>query len=370
MLQARCTTGRWRARWRWRIARPIACALLIAAGPTIAPAQTTAEDASDAATASANGQITTAADEAPAADRPRQPQSQNGGGAQSSDPPAARDRSPQSDRNAKARLRALAREKAGREARDGGDTSPSAGEPNRRSSPPRNRSSAPRKAKEPSDGESSAPKAQPRDEEAAVFDPAADDPAAPDGFYGNRNQSVGSGGGGSADGGASEWTDDSAGWVLETLAALGVVIGLILLGRWVWMKLSGQASPTTTGSAAGSVEVLSRTAVAPKNHVLLLRVGNRVLVVGDSSNGLNTLAEVDDPDEVADLLTSISTQQPKSITNNFKQALSRVSGSFDQRTLDQEDGRDDAEHHFDRSRSEVSSLLHRLRSASGRGGRP
>jgi flagellar biogenesis protein FliO len=167
---------------------------------------------------------------------------------------------------------------------------------------------------------------------------------------------------------ASDWTEQSSGWVLETLTALGIVIGLILLTRWAWMKLSGQVPSKTTAGASRSVEVLSRTAVAPKNHVLLLRVGQRVLVVGDSSNGLNTLAEVDDPEEVADLLTTVSAGHPNSLTGGFRQALSRVSGQFDQRTFDEEDGRDDAEHHFDRSRSEVSSLLSRVRALAGRGG--
>jgi len=157
----------------------------------------------------------------------------------------------------------------------------------------------------------------------------------------------------------------SGNWFLQTLAALGLVIGLVLFGRWAWMKLSGQVSATGNGPRA--VEVLSRTAVAPKNHVLLLRVGQRVLVVGDSAQGLRTLTEVNDPDEVADLLTSVTAQKENSATSSFQQMLGQVSGNFDEQALAADHGRDNSEHHFDRSRAAVSSLVSRVRSMANRG---
>jgi flagellar biogenesis protein FliO len=155
------------------------------------------------------------------------------------------------------------------------------------------------------------------------------------------------------------------GWMLQTLAALGVVIGLIFLGRWAYLKMSGQQTAQVAGSKA--VEVLARTAVAPKNHVLLLRVGQRILIVGDSSQGLQTLAQVDDPEEVADLLTAVSSQQPHSATNNFKQMMGRVSGYFDQRQQATDIGRDESEHLVDRSREELASLVSRVRAMQDRG---
>jgi flagellar biogenesis protein FliO len=168
--------------------------------------------------------------------------------------------------------------------------------------------------------------------------------------------------------GASLTSGGDGNWFLQTLAALGVVIGLIFLTRWGWMKMSGQASANTTGSR--TVEVLSRTAVAPKNHVLLLRVGQRVLVVGDSAQGLRTLTELDDPDEVAEVLTEVSAQQEHSVTNNFRQMMSRVSGQFDERQWTREQGGDESEHLLDRSRAEVSSLMSRVRAMANRGASP
>jgi len=187
-------------------------------------------------------------------------------------------------------------------------------------------------------------------------------------FYENRERQLG----GSADGQSSDTGSafsGTGGWVLDTLTALGVVIGLILLGKWGWTKLSGQV-PASGGAGSRAVELLSRTAIAPKNHVLLLRVGQRVLVVSDSPTGMRTLTELAEPDEVADLLTTVTAQQSDSISNQFRQTLSRAGAGLDESEWDQEVGRDTSEHHFDRSRDAVSSLLSRVRTFANRGGGP
>ncbi|MEX0655206.1 MAG: flagellar biosynthetic protein FliO [Phycisphaeraceae bacterium] len=158
--------------------------------------------------------------------------------------------------------------------------------------------------------------------------------------------------------------------VLNTLTALGVVIGLILGLRWVWTKVSGQ--PTVGASPV--VEVLARTPVAPRNHILIVRIGNRILIVGDSSAGLRTLATVDDPDEIADLLTAVTAAQDTSISRGFNQLLNRFQGDYDPAVdpavvphFDDEGG-DRSEHVVDRARSSVSGLMSRLRLMGGKGG--
>lgn len=163
--------------------------------------------------------------------------------------------------------------------------------------------------------------------------------------------------------GGSAWGSGN-GWVLNTLTALGLVIGLVLVLRFAVAKMGGR--PTTSASRA--VEVLSRTSVAPKNHVLLLRVGGRILVVGDSSNGLRTLSEVDDPDEVASLLQSVEADRETSMTNGFNRMLSRYTGAHADADLLGEEGGDDSEFQVDRTRNSVSGLLGRVRAMSGRGG--
>ncbi|MFW6336421.1 MAG: FliO/MopB family protein [Phycisphaeraceae bacterium] len=179
-------------------------------------------------------------------------------------------------------------------------------------------------------------------------------------------------GGANSDGGGS--------WLLSTMAALGVVIALVLAIRWVYTKLTGR--PATMGGSR-AVEALSRTAIAPKNHVVLLRVGRRVLVCNDSAHGMRTLAEVDDPEEVAELLESVTASRPHSSTGTFNALLARFHdpGSsvttrdtidFDEDPIFADEGRDRAEHEVDRTRDQLSQLLSRVRSAGasalGKGG--
>ncbi len=148
--------------------------------------------------------------------------------------------------------------------------------------------------------------------------------------------------------------------LLQTLAALGLVIGLILLLRWAWGKIHG----ATRIGQSPVVEVLSRTAVAPKNHVILLRVGDRILICGDAPGGLRTLAEVDDPEQVAGLLAAISAAAPNSRTRNFNQLLRRFHAERDRSA----EGDHDDEDRVDRARDSVSGAMSRIRTlAGGRG---
>jgi len=151
-------------------------------------------------------------------------------------------------------------------------------------------------------------------------------------------------------------------WFLKTATSLGLVIGLALLVRWVYIRLGGKAA--VGGSPV--VEVLSRTAVAPRSHVMLLRVGGRVLVVSDSSAGMRTLASLDDAEEVADILGAVSAARPNSISKGFGQFLHRFNEDHDQQLQDL----DPVGHKPPRTGGTgdtVSGLLSRVR-AMGRGG--
>ncbi|MEM6749888.1 MAG: flagellar biosynthetic protein FliO [Planctomycetota bacterium] len=167
-----------------------------------------------------------------------------------------------------------------------------------------------------------------------------------------------------------------AGGLLNTLGALGVVIAAILVARWFLTKRLGLGSPV---GPSPSVEVLSRTAIAPKSHVLLLRVGPRVLVVSDSSAGARTLSEVDDPEEVAQLLESVHASQSKSFAGGFRSALAKIQQQADDTDpravglIDAEaaearkpsrHGRREAEPAVDRARDLISSLSSRFRATS------
>jgi flagellar biogenesis protein FliO len=149
-------------------------------------------------------------------------------------------------------------------------------------------------------------------------------------------------------------------WMLKTLTALGVVIGLALLARLGYARLGGKVA-----AASPVVEVLSRTHVAPRSHVMLLRVGGRVLIVSESSAGMRTLANVDDAQEVADLLGAVSAARPTSISRGFNQLFKRFDEDYDQPSAVQ-DGGGVQGGRLGRTRDSVSGLLARMRGL-GRG---
>jgi flagellar biogenesis protein FliO len=151
------------------------------------------------------------------------------------------------------------------------------------------------------------------------------------------------------------------GWVLNTVTALGAVL-LVIFGLRALLTRIGVA--TGGGARHPAVEVLSRTMIAPRNHVLLMRVANRILVVGDSPAGLRTLAQIDDPAEIAGLLAATTAASPHSISRGFSQMLGRYNRDFDDSHRIADEGNDQGEHTIDRTRDRVTGLLSRLRSLS------
>lgn len=99
-------------------------------------------------------------------------------------------------------------------------------------------------------------------------------------------------------------------WV-QTLAALALVAGLIFLaGRLLRRANRG-------GVTAGSdvVEILARKGVGPKQQILLVRIGQRILVVGSSAAGLSALSEFTEEREIAALAESIAAAKGESFLN-------------------------------------------------------
>jgi flagellar protein FliO/FliZ len=103
----------------------------------------------------------------------------------------------------------------------------------------------------------------------------------------------------------------------RTLGALVLVVALIFGLRWVLRRTSRLRS---AGGGGQVIEVLSRTSISPRQSLLLVRVGQSLLVVG-AGETLTTLAQIDDPTQVAELLGSIEQARANSLTNTFARAL-------------------------------------------------
>ena len=112
-------------------------------------------------------------------------------------------------------------------------------------------------------------------------------------------------------------------WAMGILAA-GVIIRQLLKSGG---SLSN-ASPTV-------VEVLSRQSLGPQQQLSVVRFGQRVLLVGTTSNGMTTLAQVEDPDEVQALLSELENSAANSGGSNpfrFRRAKNHSAQSRPERS--------------------------------------
>ena len=106
--------------------------------------------------------------------------------------------------------------------------------------------------------------------------------------------------------------------------ALAIVLAVIFGARWAVTHFFVTARAPSTSKA---VKVLGRTALAPRQQILLLQVGKRVVVVGESNGQLATLAQIDDPDEIAGLVGQLNEEQSTKKTS-FSGLFGRVQQKF------------------------------------------
>ena len=156
----------------------------------------------------------------------------------------------------------------------------------------------------------------------------------------------------------------SVGYIVQTLISLGLVIGIMFAIKWGYSRATGQVATTNTQV----VQVLGRTSIAPRNHVILLRVGSRILICSDSTHGTRTLSEITDPEEVAQILAQTSASKDNSISKGFNQMLGRYGQDYDSKGRLPNEGLDTVEFQTDRARESVTALLSRVRSMKGKGG--
>jgi hypothetical protein len=69
------------------------------------------------------------------------------------------------------------------------------------------------------------------------------------------------------------------------------------------------------------VQVLTRSHLSPRQQLLLVRVGRRLLVVSDCNGQLNSLSEITDPDEVAALVGQMRDEKLTAASRTFGNLL-------------------------------------------------
>lgn len=120
------------------------------------------------------------------------------------------------------------------------------------------------------------------------------------------------------------------GWGVRTALALAAVLGLIVLCKIAFVRVAKRGGGTlasqlgASGRApSGLLSVLARYPVAKGSTLVLLRLDRRVLLLSQTGQGFTTLAEIDDPEEVATLIMRAEDEEGASLTRRFRTLLTQ-----------------------------------------------
>lgn len=103
--------------------------------------------------------------------------------------------------------------------------------------------------------------------------------------------------------------------------SLAAVLGVLALVVWCTRKF---APPGMSALPKEVLEPLGRAVLPGQQAVQLLRLGGKLLLIGQRDGSLATLAEISDPAEVEHLLVLCRRQRPDSATAAFAQVLSQL----------------------------------------------
>jgi flagellar biogenesis protein FliO len=112
----------------------------------------------------------------------------------------------------------------------------------------------------------------------------------------------------------------------RVVLSLLIVLTLIFALRYLSQRLFGR---TVAGRASRAVQVLSRNVISPKQQLLVVRVGRRLVVVGDCGQQMNTLCEITDPDEMAALVGQIEGERRDTKGSPFGAIFGRAGSEFE-----------------------------------------
>ena len=141
---------------------------------------------------------------------------------------------------------------------------------------------------------------------------------------------------------------------------LAAVLALMALIVWAVKKYLPNVR-RLTGSTA--VKVVARTHLSPRQSIAVVRLGRRLLVVGQTADNLSPLGVVEDPEEVSQLLGEIESGKASSAVGSFNKVFQRTDEEF--AAADEGAGGEPAEGEIERVRTELESLTRKVREMTG-----
>jgi flagellar biogenesis protein FliO len=150
--------------------------------------------------------------------------------------------------------------------------------------------------------------------------------------------------------------------VVAPLAAVLLVLGLLF---WAVKKyLPGMRRL----GGSGTMKVMARTHLSPRQSIALVRVGRRLILIGQSADSLESLGSIDDAEEVSELLGQCESGKPQSATASFQKVFNRMDKEFAaaEATTETPPETTGADEEMGRVRSELESLTRKVREVADR----
>lgn len=182
-----------------------------------------------------------------------------------------------------------------------------------------------------------------------------------------------------AESGPTEKAEPSDGpWYwMYYLLALGFVIFLIVAGAALFRKLHPGGRMFTS---LPLIKVLGRTYLSPKQSLAMVKINQRVLILGLTEHHVSELLTISDPHEVSEIITEIEQRRPTGITGSFMQLFSNEQKGFSTEPsgLDLSDAasadstessteRENTEHEILGLKAELNSLINKVNRHKGIG---
>lgn len=119
------------------------------------------------------------------------------------------------------------------------------------------------------------------------------------------------------------------------LAPLAVVLALICGAAWLVKRFLPNRKLLNGG---GLVDIIARTPLTTKSSLVLVKLGRRLVLLGVTPDRVNTLATVEDADQVACLLGEAHSRRPDSVSTAFAEAFGEEAHAYAEAPDDEADG--------------------------------
>ncbi len=157
---------------------------------------------------------------------------------------------------------------------------------------------------------------------------------------------------------------------MRTIGAMAGVVGLIVFLAWGYRAVAaGNLGLVGRARRPGVIEIVSRTALSPRQSLYLVRVGPRMVLVGQSQEGLRALDVIDDADLTAQLAGQAVSRQAGGSVAAFRECLESEAEEYDESARPRRRGGVRREPSLDELRRNVLATIERLRQSGAPGSR-